>query len=601
MNKQVVNKTDAEPSVDPRLAKDKEREGRKLSELAATAICGNDITSSTLYVSALSIVYAGRWAPLSLLIVAGVLYFFRSIYSEVVGALPLNGGAYNALLNTTSKFRASIAACLTILSYMATAVISASEGMHYVSSLWGGLPVMEATIALLAVFMILSIIGITESSRVAIVIFIFHLVSLTVLVVVGGTFVALNGVDTLMANLATPTENGFVLAIFFGFSAAMLGISGFESSSNFVEEQKRGVFPKTLRNMWVAVSVFNPIMAFLALALLPIPEVGQHQEALLSHMGYLSGGSTLQWIISIDAALVLSGAVLTSFIGVNGLVRRMTLDRCLPQFLLKTNSRGSTYRIIIGFFLLAVSILLLTAGDLKALAGVYTISFLGVMALFALGNILLKVKRTRLPRPTRASWPAILMGMTAVLAGLVGNAIMNPQYLKVFLQYFIPTFLIVTIMLTRIDLLKAVLYLIRTAIASFVRPMGTLTESIRSRIEQINSQQVVFFTRGDNVANLNNAMLYILRNEHSSRVKIVTVVNDKSEVPPKLEKDLEFLDEAYPSIDIEFLVLEDRFNPGLVQKLSQQWNIPTNLMFIGSPGKSFPYGLAELGGVRLII
>ncbi len=602
MDKSVIHTSgDGAAITDVREAKDKERESRKLGELAATAICGNDITSSCLYVSALSIVYAGRWAPLSLLIVAGVLYFFRSIYSEVVGSLPLNGGAYNALLNTTSKFRASIAACLTILSYMATAVISASEGMHYVSSLWHGLPVIEATIGLLALFMVLSIIGISESSKVATAIFIFHLVSLTVLVVVGGSYVALNGIDTLVANLSTPTEDGFILAIFFGFSAAMLGISGFESSSNFVEEQKRGVFPKTLRNMWIAVSVFNPLIAFLALALLPINEVVQNQEALLSHMGFLSGGSTLQWIISIDAALVLSGAVLTSFIGVNGLVRRMTLDRCLPQFLLKTNSRGSTHRIIIGFFLLAVSILLITAGDIKALAGVYTISFLGVMALFALGNILLKVKRARLPRPTRASWPAILMGMTAVLAGLVGNAIMNPQYLKIFLQYFIPTFLIVTIMLTRIDLLKATLYLIRTAIASFIRPMGAMTESIRSRIEQINSQQVVFFTRGDNVANLNNAMLYILRNEHSSRVKIVTVVNDKSEVPPKLEKDLEFLDEAYPAIDIEFLVLEARFNPSLIQELSEKWNIPTNLMFIGSPGKTFPYGLAELGGVRLII
>jgi hypothetical protein len=31
---------------------------------------------------------------------------------------------------------------------------------------------------------------------------------------------------------------------FFRFSAAMLGISGFESSSNFVEEQEQGVFLK---------------------------------------------------------------------------------------------------------------------------------------------------------------------------------------------------------------------------------------------------------------------------------------------------------------------------------------------------------------------
>jgi len=103
----------------------------RLGVWAATAICGNDITSSCLYVAALSAVYAGKYAPLCLLLVGGVLYLYRWIYAEVGDALPLNGGAYNCLLNTTSKFRASMAACMTILSYMATAVISATEAVHY--------------------------------------------------------------------------------------------------------------------------------------------------------------------------------------------------------------------------------------------------------------------------------------------------------------------------------------------------------------------------------------------------------------------------------------------------------------------------------------
>ena len=97
---------------------------KKLSELSATAICGNDISSSVLYVSALAIAFAGQYAWITLLIVSFILLLFRKIYAEVVGALPLNGGVYNALLNTTSKATASLAATLTILSYMATAVIS---------------------------------------------------------------------------------------------------------------------------------------------------------------------------------------------------------------------------------------------------------------------------------------------------------------------------------------------------------------------------------------------------------------------------------------------------------------------------------------------
>ena len=214
---------------------------------------------------------------------------------------------------------------------MATAVISAGEAMHYAHGLWHGLNIFWATIVLMAIFMVLTIIGIQESSRVSVGIFLFHLSSLTLLVAVIGIYLSRHGLSVLSLNMATPTES-VPKALFYGFAAALLGISGFESSSNFVEEQAEGVFPKTLRNMWVAVSVFNPLMAFLALAIVPIGDVNAHQEDLLSYMGNLAGGQWLSTIVSVDATLVLSGAVLTSFVGVTGLIRRMTLDRVLPQF-----------------------------------------------------------------------------------------------------------------------------------------------------------------------------------------------------------------------------------------------------------------------------
>ncbi len=574
---------------------------RGLSQLEATAICGNDITSSCLYVSALAILQAGQWAWVALLMVAAVLFLFRKIYAEVVGALPLNGGAYNALLNTTSKKVASLAACLTLLSYMATAVISASEAMHYVQSLWHGLPVIKATVVLLVVFMVLTIIGIGESAKVAVGIFITHIVSLLLLLGIGLFFLFSNGTATLLANFSMPLETSWPRALFFGFAAAMLGISGFESSANFVEEQADGVFPKTLRNMWIAVTFFNPAMALLALSLVPIGDVMGHKEALLSHIGLLAGGPWLSVLISVDAALVLSGAVLTSFIGVTGLMRRMTLDRCLPQALLKTNRMGTTHRIIIGFFLLCVSVLFITQGDLGALAGVYTISFLAVMALFGLGNILLKVRRARLPRPTKASWPAVFVAVAAVLVALVGNGVMNPDYLKVFFAYFIPTMLAVAIMLGRTAILRVFLFFIHGVSEIVLNYTSNATDAIRRKIDQINAQQFVFFTRGDSVANLNQVMLYVSNNEHTGRIKVVTVFEKESDIPPRLKDDLEFLDEAYPKIDIEFLAVKGTFGPPLIEKLSKKWGIAPNFMFIGSPGDRFPHRLEDLGGVRLII
>jgi hypothetical protein len=103
------NETSGEISYSPEeILQGKERKGERLGVWTATAICGNDITSSCLYVSGIAIVYAGALAPLALLLSAGVLYLYKKIYTEVVEALPLDGGVYNALLNCTRKFDASI-------------------------------------------------------------------------------------------------------------------------------------------------------------------------------------------------------------------------------------------------------------------------------------------------------------------------------------------------------------------------------------------------------------------------------------------------------------------------------------------------------------
>ena len=582
---------------------------KKLNELAATAICGNDISSSVLYVSALAIAFAGQYAWITLLIVSLVLFLFRKIYGEVVGALPLNGGAYNALLNTTSKSIASFAATLTLLSYMATAVISGNEAIHYLHHLIPSMPIIISTILLLAFFALLTIGGITESSKVAIGIFLFHLISLMILSVFIVYYLSRNGIVLFAENWHFPLQGGSIMsAIFLGFAASMLGVSGFESSANFVEEQEKGVFPKTLRNMWGIVSIINPLMAIFALALFTIPmlQSDEFQNTLLIEMGNHVGGKWVATLISIDAFLVLSGAVLTSFIGVTGLLERMTLDRIMPQFFLKKNKKGSSYRIIIMFFLLAISVLLITHGNVKLLAGVYTISFLSVMALFGVGNILLKLKRNKLPRPEKASWISILIAIGAVIIALLGNITMEPKddlpsNLAVFLDYFIPSIIFISMMLNRTVLLKLLLKFIHTLFDPVRSFVVKTDKKISFIINKINSQEFVFFTKGDKLSTLNKVMLYILKNEHTKKIKIVLALEKGQIEPPDLFQEIEFLDREYPEIAIEFLKVEGKFSPKLIKELSKKWNIPINFMFIGSPSDKFPYKIEELGGVRLII
>ncbi len=582
---------------------------KKLNELAATAICGNDISSSVLYVSALAIAFAGQYAWITLLIVSFVLFLFRKIYGEVVGALPLNGGAYNALLNTTSKSMASFAAALTLLSYMATAVISANEAIHYLHHLIPSLPIIIGTTVLLGIFAVLTIGGITESAKVAIGIFLFHLFSLIILSGFIIYYFSYNGIETFFQNWHLPTsEGGITNAIFLGFAASMLGVSGFESSANFVEEQEKGVFPKTLRNMWAVVSIINPLMAIFALTIFSVSvlQSDAYQNTLLIEMASHVGGKWVAVLISIDAFLVLSGAVLTSFVGVSGLLERMTLDRIMPQFFLKKNKKGSSYRIILMFFFLSISVLLITNGNVKLLAGVYTISFLSVMILFGIGNILLKVKRNKLPRPEKASWFSVLIAILAVGIALIGNLVMKPKdglpsNLIIFLDYFIPTILFIIIMLNRTVLLNFLLNAMHTIFDPVRNFVLKTDKKILQTIDKINDQEFVFFTKGDKLSTLNKVMLYILKNEHTKKLKIVIVLDKGQTMPENLPQEIEFLDIEYPEIDIEFLSVPGKFNPKIIKELSKKWDIPINFMFIGSPSDKFPYKVEELGGVRLII
>jgi amino acid transporter len=578
-----------------------ERRHTLLGPWRATAICGNDITSSVLYVSALSVAQAGALAPVALVAVAAVLFLYRKIYAEVGSALPLNGGTYTVLLNTTSKRVSAAAACLTLLSYLATSVISAHEAMHYAHNVLPSLHVTAATIGVLGFFALASLVGISESAVIALAIFAIHLVTLTALSISAGIVVS-NDPSLLLASWSRPAPVDLPRALFFGFSAAMLGISGFESSANFIEEQAPGVFPKTLRNMWVAVSVFNPLVCLLALGLIPLSTIQQVPPDLLARMGAESLGAGFASWVSIDAVLVLSGAVLTSYVGVTGLVRRMAIDGCLPQFLLRRNrARGTNHWIILAFFALCVSILLITRGQITTLAGVYTLSFLSVMALFAVGNMLLKQARAQLPRTVRASWPTVAIALFCVLIGLLGNVLLDPLNVEIFALYLGLALLGVGIMFERIGLLKIALLMSRTVTDRLLRVSERFRASVRAKIQEINGLAVVYFSKSDDIAVLNRAALYVLRNEPTNRMKVVYVYRDEAEIPPDLAGQLATVDRMYPQLRIDFLAVKGTFCPELIDRLSKRLGVPKNYMFIGTPGNRFPHRIEALGGVRVIL
>eukprot|EP00026_Physarum_polycephalum_P004240 Phypoly_transcript_04257.p1 GENE.Phypoly_transcript_04257~~Phypoly_transcript_04257.p1 ORF type:complete len:658 (+),score=108.09 Phypoly_transcript_04257:78-2051(+) len=579
-------------------------EEHKLGELASTAISGNDITSSVLYVSGVAGSTCGIYAPIATALVAIVLALFRPIYTEVVTALPMNGGAYNVLLNTTSKKVAGVAAALTILSYVATAVVSAFSAMQYFEQVIPAIALdgtlIIPTIVLLGLFAILNIIGITESAVVAVGLFVVHCATLLILIGASAIEFFRIGVGQFQTNMHVPPprEGSAGLLIFLGYASAMLGITGFETSANFVEQQKPGVFPKTLRNMWVAVAFFNPVISFLSFCILDANIVQDPSQAgvLLSLMGEKSAGKWLKTWVSIDAVLVLSGAVLTSYVGVTGLVRRLALDRVLFQFLLRENQmRHTNHYIILGFFVIASSLFLIVGQNTDTLGGVYTTAFLCVMGLFAIGNMLLKYKRSKLPREVVAPWIVVILAFLSVATGFIGNLIINSTVFKYFLIYFIATLIVIVIMFMRVTLLKILLYFCKRIIKN-----EKVQNYIATQIQKVNETKMIFFAKNDSIAALNKAVLYVRDNEQTNWLLIVHVYHDREGIPKRLAENVQLLDEAYPKMRIDLVLVRGDFGPMMIEKLVQKLAVPKNFMFITCPGETFNHKVSDLGGVRLV-
>uniref|UniRef100_A0AAV1T3E1 Amino acid permease n=1 Tax=Peronospora matthiolae TaxID=2874970 RepID=A0AAV1T3E1_9STRA len=628
---------------------------RLLGQWPSTAICGNDILASVLYSSGIVAVKAGKLTPLAQLLVALVLYLFRSIYEEAVTAVPLNGGSYNVLLNTTSKRVAAVAASLGIISYLTTGVVSGTSAMRYLDT-QVDVQVVPTTVLLLFVFALLSIIGIAESATVALVIFVVHVMTLTLLSGFS-IYYAVAHPETFWTNLKTefPDVNvagdiikGNVLTgVFFGYSSAMLGITGFETSAQFVEEQAPGVFRKTLRNMWAFATVYNVMLSILSLAVLPLEGPGgiyDDKDVVLATMGKVVAGPWLESWVSIDAFVVLAGGVLTSYVGITGLVRRLAFDRILPAFLTRTNKwRGTNHYIILQFFALQASLVVLLHADATVLAGVFTFAFLGVMALFAFGCILLKLKREDIPRDVHAPWWSCIVGLVMVLLGLMGNLLGDPTIFIYFSLYFIVFVSAMFIMLERVFILRIALYILKHLFPSrgirnehgqdiaasdsqaksteMARTGAIGGRTITAVLRAIHLSPIVFFLKTPDLSVLNKAILYVRKNEHTHNLRVIHVSEDanfgeesSAEVTDadvrrrSLEReDVEdmremarVLDLTYPKIKIDFVhVCGSSFDNALIHWLSDELDVPPNMMFVRQPGTKHIHQIAALG-VRVI-
>ena len=94
------------------------------------------------------------------------------------------------------------------------------------------------------------------------------------------------------------------------------------------------------------------------------------------------------------------------------------------------------------------------------------------------------------------------------------------------------------------------------------------------------------------------AIRYIRENEFADWVRIVHVSPDPEW--PLLQANIAILDEMYPKVRIDCVLLQGAFGAAAIDTVSQAYGIPHNLLFITAPGANFRHRLCALGGVRII-
>ena len=388
----------------------------QLNWFVSAGIVGSDIGTSVLYSTGILFPIVGYLAPVFVLTTCLAMWIFKRTYEEGLAMSPRNGGAYSMILRTMGRRPAVGAGALTFVSYLATAAVSSLSGSYYICSLfYSNAPL--STVVLIAFFPILffgllNIKGLKEPAKIVTGIASFHFVFLFIIGIWGLIYLGLN-LETLdLGKFFRFYQEGKIEITFpllaYGFSAAFLGITGFESAAQIIESMKQPQM-KTLEKLYktviLAVSFTAPLISFICLALLTPQEVDSNINYLLSGVTFKLGGSFLQTILVINASLTLFAATNTALVGFVGLATTMAKNGNLPQIFLKRwlykhpSLEGYPY-ITLPFVVISMGMSALVAGEVYIAAKVYEIAFLGVMVSFAIGVILMRNKGYMKSTPT---------------------------------------------------------------------------------------------------------------------------------------------------------------------------------------------------------
>ncbi|KAK0469330.1 amino acid permease-domain-containing protein [Desarmillaria tabescens] len=576
------------------------RDSKVLGQFTASALAGNAVLGSVFYALLAVVAVASIYSPISLFIATMTLFLWRPIMAELGSALPITGAPYSYILNVSTKSFALISAALLLLDYVCTSVVSAATAATYLSGEVDlPFPSFVGAIIVLVLFTIISLSGIRESARLALASLSFHVGTMIVLMVASAIHWGNIGNDQLRENWISnqaPSTSKLARHVFDGWCLGMLGLTGFECVPAYIARIKPGALPLVFRNLHYPAIILNTLIMVLVMAVVPL-EVVLQADNLLSVLAEMSAGRWLRVWVVVDAIIVLCGGVLTGILSACELFEKLTHDHVLPQlFVHPLPFFRSSYVSVLSFAAFSGVIYASTGASLVIMSKIFSLVWLSVMALFPLCLLLLKFNRGRLTRTPKTPVSIVFLTLAVVPTVFAGNIAIDPITFGFFSAYFVFITMLFSITQQKTCLLRWI-YWIYDQYPVLQRWNATKLwdNKLMNAMTRLKRKPVCILAKTDEISYLMRMILYVQKNEETSSLNIIHFAEEEEGIPSELEVNARILDEAFPEITIDLIIVRNSFDPPNVVALAHRLQIPLSLMFMTCPGPAFSYSVADFG------
>jgi basic amino acid/polyamine antiporter, APA family len=374
---------------------------------------------------------------------AGLLFVLTTLsYVEGGAMLRERGGSSSFARHAFNELVAFIAGWAILIDYLIVAALAAISVPHYLEPISSDLAEPGWEIAVAGAVIVsacaLNVFNVTGRGRERpLAILALADIALQLAVIVVGALTVLHP-DRLTDQVHLFTSPSFH-NIVYAAVVAMLAYAGIEAASDLAPDID--VRPRDLKRI-VSVGAFAvPLvyagMAAIALMAVPVVAGPQGPETALGNefveapvLGVVSAfhpvwvSDAMRWLVALVAVPVLFWAVTTAMLGVSRHIYTLAINRQIPSWLGKLNSRHATPHVAIAISG-AIAVGLVAPTDVKLLASLYAFGAMLAITIAQLSILRLRVTDPERPRPFRVPldvpWGKARLPAPALFAALLSG------------------------------------------------------------------------------------------------------------------------------------------------------------------------------------